>query len=34
MTRRILDFAQGFAFIFLAAGCVLFAFQMQDWFGS
>jgi len=34
MTRRILDLAQGFLFIFLAAGCVLFAFQMQEWFGS
>ena len=34
MTRRILDFAQGFAFILLAACCVLFAFQMQEWFGS
>jgi len=34
MTRRILDFAQGLLFVALYAGCVLFAFQMQEWFGS
>jgi hypothetical protein len=34
LVERLRGFVEGFLFIFLAAGCVLFAFQMQEWFGS